>query len=44
MKYDKVAVAHAMPLTYAASVPAQPILGDDLDSTIPPNSGPGWCA
>ncbi|MBK8729539.1 MAG: hypothetical protein IPM00_09200 [Tetrasphaera sp.] len=35
MKYDKVAVAHAMPLTYAASVPAQPILGDDLDSTIP---------
>ena len=35
MRYDKVAVAKAMPLTYAVQASAQPVLADDLDSTIP---------
>ena len=35
MKYDKVAVAKAMPLTYAVQASAQPVLADDLDSPIP---------
>jgi hypothetical protein len=35
VRYDKVAVAKAMPLTYAVHASAQPVLADDLDSTIP---------
>ena len=35
MNFDKVAVAKALPLTYARAAEAQPILADDLDSTVP---------
>jgi hypothetical protein len=35
VNFDKIAVAKALPLTYARAAEAQPVLADDLDSTVP---------